>query len=66
MSEDVVTDIGRDGTEQGVNIEGARVTARTIGLPMIASGGVATLEDVAKLRPLFDDEYRHGEPVPSW
>jgi hypothetical protein len=20
----------------------------------------------ARLRPLFDAEYRHGEPVPSW
>ena len=51
----IVTDISRDGTESGVNIEEARATAREIGLPMIASGGVASLADIAALKALFRD-----------
>jgi phosphoribosylformimino-5-aminoimidazole carboxamide ribotide isomerase len=49
----IVTDISRDGTEAGINLETIRATARGIGLPMIASGGVATLSDIAKLKTLF-------------
>jgi phosphoribosylformimino-5-aminoimidazole carboxamide ribotide isomerase len=49
----IVTDISRDGTEAGINLETIRATARDIGLPMIASGGVATLSDIAKLKTLF-------------
>jgi phosphoribosylformimino-5-aminoimidazole carboxamide ribotide isomerase len=49
----IVTDISRDGTEAGINIDSIRATARTVGLPTIASGGVATLDDIANLKTLF-------------
>ncbi len=49
----IVTDISRDGTEAGINLETIRATARSVGLPMIASGGVARLDDIAKLKTLF-------------
>lgn len=48
----VVTDVTRDGTLQGPNLALlTRVVERT-GKPVVASGGVATLDDVAALRGL--------------
>ena len=48
----VVTDVTKDGTLQGPNIELLRqITARTP-KPAIASGGVANLDDIAALRAL--------------
>ncbi len=51
----VYTDIGRDGTMQGPNLDGlVRVTELTT-LPVIASGGIASLDElraVARLRAL--------------
>ena len=51
----IVTDISRDGTEAGINIDTIRATARSVGLPMIASGGVASLADIANLKTLFSE-----------
>ena len=48
----VVTDVTKDGTLQGPNLELLRqITART-DRPVIASGGVANLDDIAALRAL--------------
>lgn len=50
----VVTDVRRDGTLSGPNLDLlARVCARTRA-PVVASGGVATLDDVATLAALTD------------
>ncbi|MGH7826664.1 MAG: 1-(5-phosphoribosyl)-5-[(5-phosphoribosylamino)methylideneamino]imidazole-4-carboxamide isomerase [Candidatus Binatia bacterium] len=51
----IYTDIGRDGTRQGVNIEETRRLARSVKIPIIASGGVATLDDIRRLKPLEKD-----------
>jgi len=40
------TDISRDGMLSGPNIEASRALAQACGLPVIVSGGIATLEDV--------------------
>jgi phosphoribosylformimino-5-aminoimidazole carboxamide ribonucleotide (ProFAR) isomerase len=48
-----VTDIGRDGTEQGADAERFRTFAASTGLPVIASGGVASLDDIRALSGLF-------------
>jgi phosphoribosylformimino-5-aminoimidazole carboxamide ribotide isomerase len=48
----IYTDISRDGTRQGVNAEETLKIARSVEIPIIASGGVATLEDIRKLLPL--------------
>ncbi len=48
----IYTDISRDGMQTGVNVEGTRSLAEGIDIPVIASGGVATLEDIKKLLPL--------------
>jgi phosphoribosylformimino-5-aminoimidazole carboxamide ribotide isomerase len=45
----VYTDIGRDGMMQGVNVEATRALARAITIPVIASGGVSTLDDIRAL-----------------
>ena len=45
----IYTDIGRDGMMQGVNIEATVRLAQAISIPVIASGGVSTLDDVRAL-----------------
>ncbi len=45
----VITDIGRDGMLQGPDVEGLRAAAAATQIPVIASGGVATLDDVIEL-----------------
>lgn len=46
----IYTDIERDGALQGVNVEATAALARTLKTPVIASGGVASLDDLAALR----------------
>ena len=48
----IYTDISRDGTREGVNIEETGKLAQSIKIPIIASGGVATLDDIRRLLPL--------------
>jgi len=43
------TDISKDGTQQGVNYGAYRAIANQIDIPVIASGGVATLQDIRDL-----------------
>ena len=45
----VYTDIRRDGMETGVNVEATAALARSVRIPVIASGGVAGIADVKKL-----------------
>jgi len=48
----IYTDISRDGASSGVNVDETLKIARAVKIPIIASGGVAALEDIRKLRPL--------------
>jgi len=48
----IYTDISRDGTREGVNVEETLKLARSVRIPIIASGGVATLGDIRRLLPL--------------
>ncbi|HEY6189228.1 MAG TPA: 1-(5-phosphoribosyl)-5-[(5-phosphoribosylamino)methylideneamino]imidazole-4-carboxamide isomerase [Pyrinomonadaceae bacterium] len=48
----VYTDVARDGTLGGVNIEQTRNVARESGLKVTASGGVSTLDDIRVLKNL--------------
>ncbi|MET0153237.1 MAG: HisA/HisF-related TIM barrel protein, partial [Candidatus Binatia bacterium] len=43
-------DIARDGTGQGVNVASTAALAVAAQMPVIASGGVASLDDVRALR----------------
>jgi phosphoribosylformimino-5-aminoimidazole carboxamide ribotide isomerase len=51
----IYTDISRDGTRAGVNIEETRRVAQAVKIPLIASGGVATLDDIRRLKELQSD-----------
>jgi phosphoribosylformimino-5-aminoimidazole carboxamide ribotide isomerase len=48
----IYTDIDRDGMLGGVNLEATLALARAVRLPVIASGGVASIADVAALAKL--------------
>lgn len=45
----IYTDISRDGMLQGPNLEATRLLAESVGIPVIASGGVSSLKDIENL-----------------
>ena len=50
----IYTDIERDGVLKGLNLEATAALARAIRIPVIASGGLASIDDVkALLRPEY-------------
>ena len=51
----VFTDIRRDGMLAGVNADATAALARELTAPVIASGGVASLDDLRALRARADD-----------
>jgi phosphoribosylformimino-5-aminoimidazole carboxamide ribotide isomerase len=51
----IYTDIARDGTLGGVNVAATRALARAAGVPVIASGGVSSLADIAAVRAAAGD-----------
>jgi phosphoribosylformimino-5-aminoimidazole carboxamide ribotide isomerase len=53
----IVTDIDRDGTVMGFNVEAFGAMADAVAIPVIAAGGLATVDDIAKLKA------RKGVPV---
>jgi len=48
----IYTDIARDGVKRGVNIPATRALAEAVEVPVIASGGVSSLDDIRALLPL--------------
>ena len=46
----IFTDISRDGKLSGVNVEATAALAKASGVKVIASGGVASLEDIRRLQ----------------
>ena len=51
----VYTDISRDGMQSGPNVQATRQLARAVNIPVIASGGVGTLDHIRALLPLEQD-----------
>jgi phosphoribosylformimino-5-aminoimidazole carboxamide ribotide isomerase len=47
----IYTDIGRDGMLTGVNVEATVKLARELRIPVIASGGIASIADIEQLLP---------------
>jgi len=43
------TDVSRDGTELGPNVESTAALALAAGVPVLASGGVGTVDDLVRL-----------------
>jgi len=48
----IFTDIGSDGMMQGPNVETTRAVAEHVGIPVTASGGVSSLDNIRHLRAL--------------
>ena len=48
----IYTDIGRDGMMQGFNVDATRALAKAVNTPVIASGGVSSLDDLRALAAL--------------
>ena len=46
------TDIHRDGMQTGPNIEETRRLAEAVNIPVVASGGISSIEDIQNLIPL--------------
>ena len=53
----IVTDIDRDGTVMGFDVEAFGAMADAVSIPVIAAGGLASVDDIAKLKA------RKGVPV---
>lgn len=51
----IYTDISRDGMREGVNLNETLEIARAVRIPIIASGGVSTLDDIRQLLPIEKD-----------
>ena len=45
----IYTDISRDGLLTGLNLEATAALARDVSIPVIASGGLAGIEDIKRL-----------------
>ena len=73
----IFTDIDRDGVLKGLNVESTLALARSTSIPVIASGGLASLDDVKRLlqpdchilegaisgRALYDGRLNAGEAL---
>jgi phosphoribosylformimino-5-aminoimidazole carboxamide ribotide isomerase len=51
----IYTDIGRDGMLSGINIEATVRLARSLSIPVIASGGLSNMTDIDKLCAVESD-----------
>ncbi|MDH3831902.1 MAG: HisA/HisF-related TIM barrel protein, partial [Gammaproteobacteria bacterium] len=51
----IYTDISRDGMMQGVNVESTAKLASEISIPVIASGGISSLDDIRALQAVADE-----------
>ena len=56
------TDIARDGVLQGLNLDATAELARAVTIPVIASGGLAGIDDVKRL---LDPRLRRCSKAPS-
>lgn len=52
----IYTDISRDGMGTGINLEATKVLAKSVSIPVIASGGVAGIADIRNLLAIDDCE----------
>ena len=51
----IYTDISRDGALTGVNVEATSALADSLAIPVIASGGVASIDDIEALQHAHDN-----------
>lgn len=48
----IYTDISKDGTMQGADFEGTKKLAESVDIPIIASGGISSIEDIKRIKGL--------------
>jgi phosphoribosylformimino-5-aminoimidazole carboxamide ribotide isomerase len=53
----IITDIDRDGTTMGFNVDAFGAIADAVAIPVIAAGGLASVDDIVKLKA------RAGTPI---
>ena len=53
----IITDIDRDGTVMGFNVEAFGAIADAVSIPVIAAGGLASVDDIVRLKA------RSGTPI---
>ena len=53
----IITDIDRDGTTMGFNVDAFGAIADRLAIPVIAAGGLATVQDIINLKA------RKGTPI---
>jgi phosphoribosylformimino-5-aminoimidazole carboxamide ribotide isomerase len=53
----IITDIDRDGTVMGFNVDAFGAIADAVSIPVIAAGGLAAVDDIARLKA------RRGVPI---
>ena len=51
----IYTDIAKDGTLSGTNLEAYRALVQISGLRVVASGGISSLEDIRQLKEMGVD-----------
>ena len=51
----IYTDIDRDGTGQGLNMENTTLLAKSVTVPVIASGGVGSIKDIEAVKAAEKD-----------
>ena len=51
----VYTDIARDGMQTGIDVAAYRHVAKVAGFPVVASGGISTLDDIRALAAVGED-----------
>ena len=56
----IYTDINRDGTGKGVNIEATKALAESTSIPVIASGGAGSLEDIRAVKAASESHDLNG------
>ena len=54
VSRIIYTDINRDGTKKGPNVEDVIKLSTKVKIPFIISGGIASIEDVKKIKMLYE------------
>lgn len=56
----IYTDIARDGTGQGVNIDATKALADATRIPVIASGGIGSIADIIAVKAAADSHGLNG------
>ena len=56
----IYTDIDRDGTGKGVNIEATKKLAEATSIPVIASGGAGSIDDIKAVKAASDSHGLNG------